>query len=138
MVFLRGWLLFACVCSCAAFAGESPVDREIDALIARVGQAQGVVFIRNGSTHGAAEAAAHLQRKRIAAGGRFASAEQFIDRVGSRSSLTGRAYRVRMADGREEDSAAWLRQLLRQVRAGRVSTPPPAAAGAPWPAPAGR
>jgi uncharacterized protein with von Willebrand factor type A (vWA) domain len=131
-------LLAACLWAFAAFAGESPVDAEIDALIARVGQARHVEFIRNGSAHTAAEAAAHLQRKRVAAGGRFASAEQFIDLVGTRSSLTGRAYRVRMADGRELDSAPWLRQLLREVRAARLSTPPPAAAVAPSPAPAGR
>ena len=131
-------LLLACLFAATAVAGRPPVDAEIDALIARVGQAHGVVFIRNGSAHGAAEAAAHLQRKRVAAGGRFASAEQFIDLVGSRSSLSGRAYRVRMADGSEVDSATWLRRLLREVRAARLSTPPPAATAAPSPVPAGR
>lgn len=130
--------LAACLLSFAAIAAESPVDAEIDALIARVGQAHGVVFVRNGSAHSAAEAAAHLQRKRVAAGGRFASAEQFIDRIGTRSSLSGRAYRVRAADGTEVDSAPWLRRLLREVRAARLSTPPPAATAAPSPAPAGR
>lgn len=131
-------LLAACLCAFVAVAGQSPVDAEIDALIARVGQAQGVVFVRNGSAHSAAEAAAHLQRKRIAAGGRFASAEQFIDLVGSRSSVTGRPYRVRAADGHEVDSALWLRRLLRDVRAARDGTPAAAPPDASSPAPAGR
>lgn len=129
--------LLLCLCALAAQAGNV-ADAEIDALIARVHQAPGVVFIRNGSEHTAVEAAAHLQRKREAAGDRFASAEQFIDAVGTRSSMTGRVYRVRTADGREVDSAVWLRGLLRDLRAARLRVPPPGAAGAPSSAPAGR
>lgn len=130
-------LLLLCLCALAAHAG-SAADAEIDALIARVRQAHGVVFIRNGSEHTASEAADHLQRKREAAGAGFASAEQFIDAIGTRSSMTGRAYRVRTTDGREADSAVWLRGLLREVRAARLRAPPPAATAARSPAPAGR
>jgi len=126
--------LLLCLCTLAVHAG-SAADAEIDALIARVRQAQGVVFIRNGSDHTAPEAAAHLQRKREAVGDRFASAEQFIEAIGTRSSMTGRVYRVRTADGHEVDSATWLRGLLRELRA---KAPPPAARGATSPAPAGR
>lgn len=119
----------------AAFAGSNP---EIEALIARVEQAHGVTFIRNGSEHTAIEAAAHMRRKLTAARGRIGSAEQFIDHIGTRSSLTGIAYRVRFADGRETDSATWLRQLLRELRAERVRSPRPAASAVPAPARAGR
>ena len=135
--FLSGLLL------AISFAGVvragSAADVEIDALIARVGQARDVVFIRNGSEHTASEAAAHLQRKRAAAHVVFSSAERFIDLVGTRSSLTGRAYRVRLPDAREIDSATWLRGLLQEVRATHaVRVPPPAGAGAPSRPPAGR
>ena len=130
-------LLLALSCIGPLSAGNG-TDAEIDALIARVAQARQVVFIRNGSEHTAAEAAAHLRLKRRAAHAAFGSAEQFIDAVGTRSSLSGRAYRVRTADGREVDSAVWLRGLLRELRATRLRAPPPAAAGAPSPAPAGR
>jgi hypothetical protein len=82
----------------AAFAASNP---EIEALIVRVEHAQGVVFIRNGSEHSAVEAGAHLRRKLAAAHGRITTAEQFIDNIGTRSSMTGIAYRVRVADGRE-------------------------------------
>jgi hypothetical protein len=119
----------------AAFAASSP---EIDALMVRVEHAQGVVFIRNGSEHSAVEAAAHLRRKFAAADGRITTAEQFIDKLGTRSSMTGIAYRVRLADGREIDSATWLRQLLREVRAERVRSPRPAASAVPAPRPARR
>ena len=93
--------------------------QEIELLIQRVAAAKGVVFIRNGSEYTAADAAAHLRRKLDASKGRIKTPEQFIDKLGSRSSMTGRAYRVRLPDGREIDSAEWLTGLLRDIRAGR-------------------
>ena len=119
----------------AAGATSNP---EIEALIVRVEHAHGVIFIRNGREHAAVEAAAHLRRKLAAAHGRITTAEQFIDQVGTRSSMTGIAYRVRLADGRQLDSAAWLREQLRELRAERVRSPRPAASVVPLPAPARR
>jgi hypothetical protein len=137
LLLLLAVLLLAPVPCLVSATGRNP---EIEALIEQVAQAQDIVFIRNGSAHSAAEAAAHLRRKLAAADGRITTAEQFIDVLGTRSSMTGKAYRVRLADGREIDSATWLRQLLRELRARtpRVSTPPPAAARAHWPVRAGR
>jgi hypothetical protein len=117
-----------------AMATQAPAHPEIDALIARVAQARGVVFIRNGSEHSASEAAAHLQRKLDAAHGRITTAEQFIDVLGTRSSMTGIAYRVRFADGHVVESAVWLQQLLHELRsqqAPRIKALPPAAKVAP-------
>ncbi|MFL6592081.1 MAG: DUF5329 family protein [Luteimonas sp.] len=121
-----------------AQAAGVQVDPEISALIDKVEHAHDVSFIRNGSAHGAQEAAAHLRRKLAAANGRIGSAEQFIDAIGTRSSMTGIAYRVRFADGREIDSAAWLRQLLRQLRAERLRSARPAESTVPVPTPARR
>jgi hypothetical protein len=124
-----------------AMATQAPAHPEIDALIARVAQARGVVFIRNGSEHSASEAAAHLQRKLGAAHGRITTVEQFIEVLGTRSSMTGIAYRVRFADGHVIDSAVWLHQLLHELRsqqARRVRVLPPAAKIAPLPVPATR
>ena len=101
-----------------AFAAPSP-EQEIEAVIVRVEHARGVVFIRNGREYGAGEAATHLRRKLKAARGRIRTPEQFIEHIGTRSSVTGKPYRVRLPDGRTLDSAAWLRQLLRDVRAQR-------------------
>lgn len=97
----------------------SPPEQEIDALIARVEHARGVVFIRNGREYSASEAAAHLRRKLKAARGHIRTPEAFIEHLGTRSSITGKPYRVRLPDGRTLDSAAWLRQLLRELRSQR-------------------
>jgi hypothetical protein len=92
---------------------------EIEALIQRVAAARGVVFIRNGTGYTAADAAKHLRRKLDASKGRIKTPEAFIDTLGSRSSMSGKPYRVRLPDGRTIDSAAWLNALLADIRAGR-------------------
>ena len=94
-------------------------EQEIEALIARVEHARGVIFIRNGREYSASEAGAHLRRKLKAARGRIRTPEQFIEHIGTRSSVSGKSYRVRLPDGRTLDSATWLRQLLRDVRTQR-------------------
>lgn len=101
------------------FAAQRTPAQEIELVIQRVAASKGVIFIRNGSEYSAADAAQHLRRKLAAAKGRVTTPEQFIDKLGSRSSMTGIAYRVRLPDGREMDSATWLTGLLRDIRAGR-------------------
>ena len=119
---LRRRFCFALVAGMAlpllATAAPSP-EQEIEALIVRVEHARGVVFIRNGREYSAGKAGTHLRRKLKAARGRIRTPEQFIEHIGTRSSVTGKPYRVRLPDGRMLDSAAWLRQLLRDVRAER-------------------
>jgi pimeloyl-ACP methyl ester carboxylesterase len=90
----------------------------IELLLARVAGADGVVFIRNGDEHSAREAAEHLLAKWERAGGPEdprATVQDFIEQVGSRSSLSGREYRVRLRDGQELSSAQWLRGQLREI-----------------------
>ena len=103
----------------AAAANARTPAAEIEALIQRVAAARGVIFIRNGSEYAAADAAKHLRRKLDASKGRIRTPEAFIDKLGSRSSMSGKAYRVRLPDGRVVDSAAWLNGLLADIRAGR-------------------
>ena len=109
-----------CLFTTTALAGEpsrTPAA-EIEALVQRVAASRGVVFIRNGTEHTAADAAQHLRRKLAASKGRIRTPEAFIEQLGSRSSVTGKPYRVRLPDGRTMDSAVWLHGLLRDIRAG--------------------
>lgn len=105
-----------------ARAGDA--DREIDALVAAVG-ASDCEFQRNGRWHAPAAAQKHLQRKLAHARreGREGTAEEFIELVASRSSLTGRAYRVRCGDGGEVPSAQWFESELQRLRAADSSQP---------------
>ena len=109
-------------------AGTANADapaREIDALVAALGEAD-CEFRRNGRWHGAGEARAHLQRKLDWARrrGMAGRAEDFIERAASRSSLTGREYRVRCRDGYEGTSADWFGRELRRLRQANSSQPP--------------
>ena len=120
---LRGLAALPFAAAMPAFAtGPAPARtpaQDIETLIQRVAAAKGVIFIRNGTEYSAADAATHLRRKLRAADGKITTPEQFIETLGSRSSMSGRAYRVRLPEGREMDSATWLNGLLREVRAGR-------------------
>lgn len=77
----------------------------------------GCRFQRNGSWHGTAEARAHLQRKYnyLLKKDKVDSAEQFIDRAASRSSMSGRAYRVKCGSI-EQDASAWFKSQLERLR----------------------
>lgn len=101
----------------AAVAAPGVADREIDALIASIGALKGASFIRNGDAHTAADAASHLQLKRRKAGGRIKTAEDFITYCATGSSLSGKPYQIRLANGTTVASADFLRARLRELRA---------------------
>jgi len=86
----------------------------IEALIAAIA-ASGIVFIRNGTEHSARDAADHLRTKWSRAGDRIATAESFIDGLGSTSSQSGEPYRVRLPDGTERDAGPWLHEQLQAL-----------------------
>ena len=80
-------------------------------------QGRGAVFIRNGTEHDSAKAAAHLRRKLGAAGKRVRTADQFITYLATGSSITGKPYKIRFADGRTVESAQFFREQLRRIEA---------------------
>lgn len=111
-------LMLALSVAAAPAAPPADAQREIDGLIAALGQS-GCQFQRNGRWYPAGDAQAHLRRKYdwLRKRDLVDSAEQFIDRAGTGSSLSGQAYRVRCAGRPAEPSAAWLRARLAGLRA---------------------
>lgn len=105
----------------AATAPALSERAKIDALIASVGQLRGAVFIRNGTEHDSAKAAAHLRRKLGAAGKRVKTADQFITYLATGSSMTGKPYKIRFADGRTVESADYFREQLRRLESPRTA-----------------
>jgi len=69
-------------------------------------------FVRNGNTHPASKAADHLAMKYNRGRRWIDSAEDFITRVGSGSSMSGAPYRVHCPGQPEQYSAAWLMNAL--------------------------
>jgi hypothetical protein len=88
---------------------------EIEGLLDFVA-ASGCDFERNGEIHSAEDAADHLRLK-YRRGRRYAdSAENFIDRLATGSSWSGKPYSV-YCEGEAQPSGDWLHEALRAQRA---------------------
>lgn len=92
------------------------VERQrIEALIGAVERGSGVTFIRNGRSYSAATAAQFLRGKWRDREADVCSANDFIAKVASFSSTTGKPYLVRLRDGREVPAAEFFRAQLAQL-----------------------
>lgn len=89
---------------------------EIEFLLRSVGNSS-CEFIRNGESHDSREAEEHLRMK-YGKGKRYAStSEKFIERLASKSLLSGKLYYIR-CDGEEKmPSGDWLADRLLEYRA---------------------
>ncbi len=101
----------------AGAAQGAAARREIDGLMQAL-ENSACRFQRNGSWYGASEARSHLQRKYdyLLRRDLADTAEQFIERAASRSSISGKPYRVSCPGHAEQDAASWFRQQLAHLR----------------------
>lgn len=115
------------VAATIAFAAPLPqvARAEVDALLTRL-QTSGCEFNRNGTWYPGVEARAHLQKKLdyLEGKGMVQTAEQFIDRGASSSSMSGKPYLVRCTGKAPVESAQWLKSELQQVRAAPAASGP--------------
>jgi len=123
----RPWILIGLpiiLCAAAlalplsATAGERSVKEaeKIEALIAAVEHQTDAAFIRNNQAYDSTVAAEFLRRKWRAQTFRVGSAEDFIEKVGSFSSTSGRPYLIRFRDGREIACSVFLRAELAKLQ----------------------
>jgi len=126
---MPGWraLLLAAALACGALATDALAEPgartrdEIEHLFAYLA-ASGCEFFRNGSWHDSDAAVRHIRRKYevLAGRDRITTTESFIEGAASRSSTSGRPYRVRCGGTAEVDSALWfLAELSRHRSAAR-------------------
>lgn len=115
-------LLLSLLLPLAAASHGMTETKKIDALIVSVERLPGAVFIRNGSEYDGKHAADHLRMKWKYAGKRVKTAEDFIRCCASASSMSGKKYRIRFADGRTVDAEQFFHQQLRLIEAGAKST----------------
>jgi len=94
---------------------ESP-DVEIEYLLVTVGQSN-CSFIRNGISHSAENAESHLRLKYSRGSKYVSNADEFIDRLASESSWTGKDYMIECPETGKQPSAEWLNQRLSEYRA---------------------
>jgi hypothetical protein len=90
---------------------------EINYLLGFV-ERSGCQFYRNGSWYDSKQAEAHLREKYdfLAAKGLIKSAEDFIERAATKSSLSSKAYAIKCGDGPVVTTNQWLRAALAGYR----------------------
>lgn len=98
-----------------AFALTPQEETRVDNLLIAVGEQEQLLFIRNGSEHNAAEAESHLRLKLSKTKNRLKTAEQFVDNVASKSSITGTPYQVKLPGQAPVDAQVYLTQLLSET-----------------------
>ena len=90
------------------------MNEEIDYLLATVADS-GCTFVRNGKEHDGQAARDHLALKRSRGKKYFSNADEFVDRLASSSSWSGKPYHIRCGD---EESLArdWFTARLENFR----------------------
>jgi len=104
---------------CLPFAqATTSTAQEIQHLFEFISQSD-CIFIRNHTEYPAKEARDHMQTKYDYAKRWVNSAEQFIERIATKSSISGNRYQVR-CQGQLLYSDNWLKQELERYRASQA------------------
>lgn len=113
----RTWLLVGVSMVVAtAWAAPSPAEQaRIERLIAFVESRSDIRLVRNGTAYSPKDAARFLRGKYKKMGEHVSTAQQFIEQIASKSSTTGEAYLIRLADGRQIPAAQYLGDELKRM-----------------------
>jgi hypothetical protein len=105
--------------SLSSAAPAPGVTQEIDHLLNFV-LTSGCQFYRNGFWYDSKRGEQHLRDKYdyLIKRDEITATEDFIDKVATKSSLSGLAYRVKCGESEPMTSAQWLRQELIRLRSG--------------------
>lgn len=116
---LQKTVLLLLLVATPGFATDSDSNVEIDFLLGTVANSD-CKFIRNGKTHSPADAVDHLQMKRRRGARYFTTAEEFIDRLASKSSWSGKPYLIQCQDQAAEPAGDWFTRHLLEYRSART------------------
>jgi hypothetical protein len=109
------WLITMTLATTSIAAKGS--NAEIEFLLSAI-SSSGCLFLRNNTEYSAIKAESHLRMKYRNAVRYVSSAEDFITRIASKSSWTGKAYQIQCPDKESQTSAQWLSDQLSHYRAG--------------------
>jgi hypothetical protein len=112
-IFPLCFMIFFSVLIGYAAAQETQESVKIQYLISSIAELKSAKFIRNGTEYDAREAADHLRLKLRAAGKHVKTADEFIRLCGSKSSVSGKPYQIRFADGTALETEVFFRNRLK-------------------------
>jgi hypothetical protein len=103
-----------------AGADDKPVAEKdkIEALIKHVEGLEGAVFVRNDREYDAKTAVKFLRGKWDTKADEIKTAKEFIEKVATVSSTSGKPYLIRLKDGKEVKSSEYLTEVLRKLEKG--------------------
>jgi len=107
----------AAVLMMGGVAGDGPrtEGQKIEALIRHVEALENAKFIRNGMEYDARAAGQFLRGKWKAQEANVKTAQDFIEKVASLSSTTGKPYLIKLPGGREVKSSEYLAAELKKL-----------------------
>jgi hypothetical protein len=120
MIIMKNVLLLIPLIFCSAsfsVSMENNTEKEILHLFEYLKKSN-CEFNRNGSWYSPYAAMKHLETKYryLMKKGQISTAEQFIGRAASRSSMSGQSYMVRCGDSRPAQSSEWFTDELERFR----------------------
>jgi hypothetical protein len=93
-----------------------PTEKQkIARLLEMLEKAEGLTFIRNDAEYPSTAARKWMEYKLGKTTDTITTANDFIDKIATRSKQSGRPYLVRLPDGQTTESAHWLRARLAQI-----------------------
>jgi hypothetical protein len=122
LAFMQPFLLALLLLPGLAWADEpTPIARQEIAHLVDYLKNSNCQFNRNGSWHSSSDAAKHLDQKYqyLLKKGLASTAEEFIERAGTQSSISGQPYQVRCHAESPAASKTWLSTELTAYRAAR-------------------
>jgi len=111
--------LLLCLAAVTVSFAATPTE-EIEGLLASVKSLDQAAFIRNGTEYTPAQAESHLRMKWKNGGSHIKTAEDFIALCASKSSLSGKPYLIRFADGHTAEAGTVFKDQLAVLRSKAV------------------
>ena len=117
-MFRRSFLVGMTTLTALSAVAAAPPPHEqsrIDKLIRFVEAQKGMKFVRNGTEYDCSEAAKFLRGKLESMGKEITTAREFVERIASKSSMSGHPYHVKFADGKTMPASQFLGDELKRL-----------------------
>ena len=113
-------ILILVTCFSNVFVGQTKktplTEKEkIEALLSSIEHLKNAKFYRNGTLYDAPTAAKHLWLKLSKAGDDIKTAQEFIEQIASKSSVTGQDYKIIFSDGKEITARKYFYDRLKTL-----------------------
>ena len=98
------------------FAQADSEKKKIEFLLTEIEHLKGARFWRNGSSYSPQQAAEHLRMKWSKAGSAVKTASDFIEKIASKSSMSGKAYEIEFDNGTKVKTIDFLTRKLKELK----------------------